>query len=304
MTNVLVLGSEGMLGHMLLAALRQVAGWRVEGTQFQDPGAPWYFDAEAGVEALARLDPAHTPFHYYINCIGLTKANIRETDPASVVRAIALNTTFPQALAGWAREMKARVIHISTDGVFSQGRGGFTESRTPDAADVYGQSKLLGEVKNNPAVISVRCSIVGPSPRERGGLLEWFLQQPEGAQIPGYTNHQWKGGTTLQFASLARTLLADQAFDALRQAGPVFHWAPNQAVSKFELLSLFKAVFAKGVTVLPVAAPSGVDRVLTSEIEAWRRLFPENLSLQGALQELKAFMQTEAYLTYSKGRWQ
>jgi dTDP-4-dehydrorhamnose reductase len=303
MTNVLVLGSEGMLGHMLLAALRQVNGWRVEGTQFQNPGAPWYFNAENGTEALAHLDPARAAFPYIINCIGLTKANIRENDPASVVRAIALNATFPQALAEYARSVKARVLHISTDGVFAQGSGELAESHMPDAQDVYGQSKILGEVKNCENFLTVRCSIVGPSPQERGGLLEWFLQQPEGAEIAGYTNHLWKGATTLQFAHLCRTIIDNGLFPSLRQEAAIWHWAPNQALSKCELLCLFREVFAKDVKISPAQAPQSVARVLGTQYAGLRRLFPEEQPLGAALQALKAFMDTEAYQTFCKGRW-
>jgi dTDP-4-dehydrorhamnose reductase len=303
MTNVMVLGSEGMLGHMLLAALRQVKGWRVEGTQFHNPNAPWYFDAENGVEALGHLDPARETFPYIINCIGLTKANIRENDPASVVRAIALNTTFPLALAEYAQGVNARVVHVSTDGVFAQGTGELTEDQAPDAQDVYGQSKLLGEVKHHAGFLNLRCSLVGPSPRERGGLLEWFLQQPDGAELSGYTNHLWKGVTTLEFVNLCRTIIEEGLFPSLRQEGAVLHWAPNQALSKYDLLCLFREVFAKDVKISPALAPAGIARVLGTNYTGLRRLFPEEHSLRAALQALKAFMETETYHTFSKGRW-
>lgn len=304
MTNVLVLGSEGMLGHMLLAVLRQVPGWRVEGTQFRDLAAPWYFDAQDDIEALSALDPKRETFHWFINAIGLTRANIRENDPVSVVRAIALNTTFPQALAEYARALNARVMHISTDGVFSTGQGSLTESRPADAVDVYGQSKLLGEVKNNPRVLNLRCSLVGPSPRERGGLLEWFLQQADGAQIKGYTNCLWKGVSTLQFADLCRNVIENNLFDALRQESPVLHWAPNQAVSKYALLNLFKEVFSKPVTVMPAEAPQETDRVLASQYDGLSRLFPREMPLRDVLRDLKNFMASEPYQTLFKGRWQ
>src|SRR5213076_2163354 len=110
-----------------------------------------------------------------------------------------------------AEEFGARVLHISTDGVFAGAAGACAEDAPHDCPDVYGKTKSLGEVTARE-VLTLRCSIVGPDPSARRGLLEWFLGLPDGMEVTGYTDSLWNGVTSLQLANLCQRIIQQDAF--------------------------------------------------------------------------------------------
>ena len=258
-----------MLGQAVLHVLSQEAGLQVEATQRLSPDDPWYFDAEADGGRVGERLGCWGRFDVVINCIGLLQADIEERDPESVRRAIAVNALFPHELAAAATAQGSRVILVSTDGVFSGTRGPYSEDDPPDAADVYGKTKSLGEVWR-PGVLTIRCSLIGRDPVGKRGLLEWFLAQPDGAQLPGYTDYLWNGVTTVQFAEMCRRLIVEDRFDEVMQDGSIHHFCPNKPVSKYELLMIFQTVFQKEVQVVPARqGDRPMQRVLRS---CWQRL--------------------------------
>ncbi len=262
--NAIVLGSRGMLGHMVLKVLEQQKEWEVRGVDSRD------FD----VETFTPQDVSG--YEYVINCIGA----LAGSDEAQMEK---VNAEFPLRLA---KATSAKIIHMSTDGVFSGKGGPYDESSPADATDAYGRSKLEGEV-NAPNVLNIRTSIIGPSPYKKKGLLEGFLSQPDGATVQGYTNHIWNGATTLQFAELCEKIIKTGMFDSLRQESSVFHFAPNGPVSKYTLLELCKEVWRKNVKIEPVEDPRGsVERVLTTKYEGIKNIFPHGISMRDALQQL------------------
>ncbi len=295
MIKVLVLGASGMLGHMVMEVLQRDKKLEVSGTCFNDPRDPWYFNAETGAKGLERICLAENPFHYIINCIGTTKDKIREEDSRSVLRAIAVNAAWPHELADFVRARDIRIMHISTDGVFANLGGEIEETRPFNCADIYGQTKSLGEIKTNPRFLNIRCSIFGPSPLEGGGLLEWFLQQPENTEIKGFNNHRWKGVSTLQFAQLCRKIIREELFDRLRQESGIFHFVPNQTVSKYELLNIFKAVFDKQIDIIPAEDRQAVNRTLATRYDSLKSLFASEIPMPDVVRELRDFMGSEAY---------
>ncbi len=263
--RVLILGGTGMLGGALWRGLSGVPGWRVRRSQRRDRSAPGWFDAlaqdaEARLDALLREDGGAD---FALNAIGLTKPEIKDGDPESEAAARAVNTEVPRALARAASRAGARVIHISTDGVFSGKAGPYDESAVPDPVDVYGLSKLAGEVAA-PHVLTLRCSIVGPDPEKRRGLYEWFKGLERGAAAKGYTDQLWNGVTTVQFAALCRAVIETGAFDRLAASAPVRHFCPNEPVSKHALLGLFNEALGAGVRVAPAVSGAAVNRILKS----------------------------------------
>src|SRR5208282_1528495 len=162
MSRILVLGSTGMLGHKMLERLRlhytDVIGFsRANG-----------FDARDAVEsivAISRYRPA-----VVVNCIGIIKQR-----PQDAEESITINALFPQSLQHHCEKLwGARLIHFSTDCVFSGNRGNYTEQDFPDPRDLYGRTKLLGEVSEGSA-LTLRTSIIGRERVNGHGLLEWFL---------------------------------------------------------------------------------------------------------------------------------
>jgi dTDP-4-dehydrorhamnose reductase len=255
--KVVVLGSQGMVGQTVFRHLSR-SGCEVIGTQFADPQSPWYLDATADARSWR---PIIEDVAYVINCIGVLKSAIDVQSAASLAAAIRVNSLFPHELARIAAETGARVIHISTDGVFAGGRTEpYVESDTPDCQDSYGWTKALGEC---PAenVLNIRCSIVGLDAIKHKGLLEWFLRQPDASLIDGFPDQQWNGVTSLQFARVCERLMQKSAFDCARRASSVHHFCPNSAISKLELLQTWRRLTNKNVEIHG-SDTRGADRLL------------------------------------------
>ena len=137
-----------------------------------------------------------------INCIGIVKQ--REAAKAAIP-SILINALFPHQLAEICQKRNVRVIHVSTDCVFSGNRGSYTEDDIPDPPDLYGRTKLLGEI-DGPGCLTLRTSIIGWELTQRAGLLEWFAAQ-RGRSIKGYRGAIYTGVSTTVLADLITTLL-------------------------------------------------------------------------------------------------
>lgn len=238
-------------------------------------------------EALDALWRKKGPFDYIINCIGVTADQIDESSNDSVMRSVRLNALFPHELAEWASRQGIRGIHISTDGVFS-GRGqSYDEMAQHDCLDVYGKTKSLGEV-HTANFFNLRCSIIGPSPFYHRGLMEWFLSQPDGGTVNGFTNEYWNGVTTHQLAALIALIIKGDRFDFLRQQSSVFHFAPFTAISKYELLKILAEVFERQISVLAAKSPRGrMRRILSSRYDHLKTIASCGLSLKEEIAILK-----------------
>lgn len=262
--RVLILGKNGMLGHMVEHALASDERFTVRGVgrvEF-DVFAPVIASRSEAIPSVLPLEKILTNTDYVINCIGITARHIRDDDPASVARAIRVNAEFPHVLAAVAAQHGVRVIHMSTDGVFSgQAMDPYTEDAIPDATDTYGRTKLLGESRALNT-LNIRCSIVGPSPMKREGLWEWVASQPDGATVDGYTNHIWHGVTTMQFAELCRSIAAGDRFDALRADGHLLHFAPNLPITKAVLVTAIAEAIGKRIAIREATHTQPMRRVL------------------------------------------
>ncbi len=241
-----------MLGHQMVQRLR--AGWSVVASA-RKPGDGVDVTGDVSDEAflarlLAQVDPT-----VIVNCTGVIKQRIHA---AALAEVCSVNVMLPHQLGIWAAEHDAKLIHFSTDCVFTGARTGpaYTEDDTPNASDSYGYSKAAGEVRFLKAALTLRTSIVGRE-RENGlGLLEWFLRQPDGGQVRGFTNHWWSGVTTVELSAIVATLLEREVpLSGLYQVA-------SEPVTKRELLELFAAAFRRRITITPFDAPEAVYRVL------------------------------------------
>jgi dTDP-4-dehydrorhamnose reductase len=190
-----------------------------------------------------------------INCLGSTKR--RGADRAELYGA---NALFPVHLAA-RLEPNQHLVHASTDCVFAGTRGDYRIDDELDAEDAYGFSKRLGEmIVWRPQVTVLRVSIVGPDPRPDGrGLLAWFLRQPTGTDVPGYTNHRWNGITTLEWAKLAHDVVVRRGRG---ESLPPIVQPGTPPVTKYELLTLFRDVYRTAHRIAPVRTAETVDRTL------------------------------------------
>ncbi len=136
----------------------------------------------------------------------------------------------------------ARLVHVSTDCVFSGSQGDYREDDACDADDIYGRTKLLGELHEAPAV-TLRTSIIGHELRGRASLLEWFLAQRETAR--GFTRAIFSGVPTVHLARIVR----DQVLPDPSLAG-LYH-VSAEPIAKFDLLTLIAAKYAKSIEIEP-----------------------------------------------------
>ena len=246
--RALVLGGAGMLGHRLWHELRQrMETFCTVRGRFEDYASLGYFDEPSVIAAVDVLQEADLRRAFAIakpdvvvNAVGMVKQRPEAHDATTT---IAVNALLPHRLADRAEEIGARLIQLSTDCVFLGSRGNYAEADTPDARDLYGRSKLLGEVDRGHC-LTVRTSMVGREIRSARGLIEWFLSH-RGESVQGFTRARFSGLTT---PALARVLA-----NVVEQHGDlhgVWHVAGNP-ISKFDLLAMVNDAFGLGTTLEP-----------------------------------------------------
>jgi dTDP-4-dehydrorhamnose reductase len=293
--RVLVLGGSGMLGSLLADAfgrerdLRVTASVRraelVEACAAAVPEVAWCRFEPLDAESFRFAD-----FDWVVNAIGVTKPLIRDDDAFERERALLVNALLPHRLAARARASGARLLQIATDCVYSGAKGGYVETDPHDALDVYGKSKSLGEVPG-PGVFHLRCSIVGPEPKEHKFLLDWLRAQPRGATLRGFSNHAWNGITTLHFARLCLAIVRGEVAPR-----PLQHVVPTGSVSKHGLLECLAARFGRrDLAIEPIEVPVPVDRTLATRDERANRDlwaaagYPAPPTVPRMIEELAAF---------------
>ncbi len=246
--KILVIGSTGMLGSAMLRILSEKLDLQVFGTARSEGAKRWFtpdiaariifgVDVEQHdtlIKAFKRIRP-----DVVINCVGLVKQLRDSEDP---LRAISINAMLPHRLAQLCDLAEARLVHMSTDCVFSGGKGGYREDDIPDAGDVYGRSKLLGEVTSTHS-ITLRTSIIGHELQSTHGLLEWFLSQ--GEVCNGFTKAVFSGLPAVVLAQIIRDVIITQP-----KLTGVYHVAAKP-ISKFDLLKLIASVYKKQIKILP-----------------------------------------------------
>jgi dTDP-4-dehydrorhamnose reductase len=253
--KVLVLGGGGMLGHKLCQVLS--SGFEVSAA-FRDAARYRELDPFRatrvldGVDAyeLASVEQAieATKPDAVINCIGIVKQLAEAKDP---IASLTINSLFPHRLLQLARKAGARLIHISTDCVFSGRKGMYTEADISDAEDLYGRTKFLGEVVDAPA-LTLRTSIFTST-----GLVEWFLSN-EGGCVRGFTMAVYSGFTTIALGRIIRSVLAD--FPGLHG---LYH-VSSAPINKYDLLELVRDAFGAKIAITPDASVA-IDRSLVSD---------------------------------------
>lgn len=268
--TVVVLGTSGMLGSMLVDFLGRNSGLDIIATvrneRYIDPlkehlgNVRWQvFSVTNGSEVMAQLKSLGK-IRWIINAIGATKPFSHDDDPAQRMHAIRVNALFPHWLAKAAEVADATVLQIATDCVYSGKGGRYIETDAHDAADVYGMTKSLGEAPMD-SIRHLRCSIIGPEAKGYFYLLEWFCRQPENGKVPGFTNHDWNGITTLHFAKICQGIISNDLTLPL-----VHHVIPANDIRKYDLVRIFADCFSRGdVEIDPVEAPTVTDRTLKTE---------------------------------------
>jgi dTDP-4-dehydrorhamnose reductase len=277
--KVLILGGAGMLGHRLLGELQARHETRVTLRQslaayascglFNERNAV----SDVDVCAQGRVEQVLTDFRpaVVVNAVGIVKQRPEAQDS---ILSIEVNSLLPHRLALDCRAVGARLIHLSTDCVFSGERGGYSESDRPDPLDLYDRSKLLGEVSSSNA-ITLRTSMIGLGLYRKTNLVDWFLAQK--GRVQGYRNAIFSGLTTAEISRVIATLIEKQP-----AATGLYHLSAAP-ISKFDLLSKLRERLSLPVEIVPVDEPR-IDRSLDStrfrkafsyQPPAWDRMLDE-----------------------------
>lgn len=259
--RVLVLGVTGMLGNAVFRVFGADPAWTAFATARADTARRWFPDARpdhfiTGIDAeneadLARAFDTAKPT-LVINCVGVIKQLASAKDP---LVTIPINAMLPHRLAKLCAAAGARLIHVSTDCVFSGKTGLYVESDFPDADDLYGRSKLLGEV-DYPHTITLRTSIIGHELGSASGLIGWFLSQS--GTVKGYRKAIFSGLPTVTLARLMRDAVAPRP-----DLRGLYH-VSAAPIDKFTLLGLVKHAYGKEIEITPDDSVV-IDRSLRSD---------------------------------------
>ena len=259
--KILVLGASGMLGNAMFRVLSETDEHEVWGT-VRSPGIHKLFDDVQALRLLSGIEVENADAlsdvlnkvrpNVVVNCIGLVKQFAAAGDP---LLALPINAMLPHRLARFCSLVGARLIHVSTDCVFSGKRGAYTESDTPDAEDLYGKSKHIGEV-DYPNAVTLRTSIIGHELESRHGLVEWFLWQE--VRVFGYTRALFSGLPTVEFSRIVRDFVLPKA--SLRG---LYH-VSSAPIAKYLLLSLVARIYEKNIEIVPDDSVV-IDRTLVAD---------------------------------------
>lgn len=257
--RVLVVGATGTLGHRVcmdwgerfecFGTVREPVAERVAGLL-----SPTTLIAGVTVEEPDSLRPAFEQAKpdVVLNCIGAVK---QAEAGQQAVPAIRINSLFPHQLAALCEEHSARMLHVSTDCVFSGARGNYSEKDVPDATDIYGRSKLLGEVAGE-GLLTVRTSLIGRELRGTLGLLEWLISN-RGGSVRGFSRAVFSGFTTTALAGELAHLITEQP-----GLNGIWHLAA-EPIDKLTLLTMLNEALDLGIRIEP-DADVAINRALDS----------------------------------------
>lgn len=235
MEKILIIGSKGMAGHIIKEYLLSkkydvYSTFRKSENGNQLEEKEFYldvFDKESLNSILEEVKPK-----FVINCVGVLNQFAEENPDI----AIYVNGYFPHYLDRLSKKYNYKLIHITTDCVFSGKKGGYVEEDFRDAESYYGRSKAIGEI-NNDRSLTFRTSIIGPDINKNGiGLFNWFMKQK--GEVNGYSNVFWTGVTTLELAKAIEASFSQEVTG-------LHHLVNNEKISKYKLLKLLKKYMKK-----------------------------------------------------------
>ena len=245
--RVLVLGATGMLGHTLFRFLSESDRHEAWGT-LRAEGDRRFFPASAQTRLLSAIDVLdHESLvrtfdrvrpDVVVNCVGLIKQHPESNDP---LHALPINAMLPHRLAQLCDPAGARLVHLSTDCVFSGRGGSYRETDPSDAEDLYGKSKFIGEVHDRRHAITLRTSMIGHELDSSHSLVDWFLSQH--GQVRGFSKAIFSGLPTIEFARVIRDRVLPRA-----ELWGLYHVAA-QPISKLALLRLIAQEYGKQIEI-------------------------------------------------------
>jgi len=245
--KVIILGADGMLGHKfvdILSKEHDVYGTvrRAEDRTIKNnkhlEKCKLFYGIDAKKFNLIEEKVSSIKPDFILNCIGLTKSLCSNKE---MLEAIYLNSQLPHMIAKLAARENSKLIHFSTDCVFSGELGLYDEKNIPDARDLYGLSKILGEVTSYDHCLTIRKSTIGLELNSTHGLIEWFLNKAN--SMEGFSRAIYSGITSVELARIVSfIMLRDEFINGL------FHIA-SEPISKYELLKKLSILIGKDINI-------------------------------------------------------
>ncbi|MFC1517420.1 dTDP-4-dehydrorhamnose reductase family protein [Candidatus Margulisiibacteriota bacterium] len=248
-TKILILGATGMLGHTLFTELSKNKDLTVLATSraAKKDLLAQYFPKELLQNILLNIDADNIKSieqviennrpDIVINCIGLIKQRPKASNSELMV---SLNEVFPHKLAEICKNLHCRLVHMSTDCIFSGKKGNYNEDDPSDAEDIYGQTKYRGEVKGSNC-LTIRTSIIGHELKGHYGLIDWFLAQK--SKIKGFSKAIYSGFPTIELAHIIENYIIPN-----NSLQGIYH-VSSEPISKYELLSLVAKIYKKQIKI-------------------------------------------------------
>lgn len=271
--KILVIGSNGMAGHMVSRYLSE-KGYLVDTAARSN--AKFFIDIENFSLTANFLNDIKDDYDFIINCVGLLVKDCNDRPD----RAAIINSWFPHAIEHVISKSRTRLIHLSTDCVFDGKQGNYSETDIHTEMNSYGRAKSLGEV-NNSKDITFRMSIIGTEIKPNGtGLLHWVLNNKE-QEIPGWENAWWNGITTLQLAKCIDLYIKNPSISG------IYHVVNNDIkINKYELLCLMNEVFDLKKTIIKTSGPKDINKILIDTKKSFDFQIPD---YRTQLTELKIY---------------
>ena len=236
--KVLILGGKGMAGHVMVDYFMKNTKYQVLYTSRDRKDQDSIFLDVTDLNSLEKIVDSVKP-DVVINCIGI----LNEFAEKNKLIALQVNSLLPHQLAKLVERNNGKLIHISTDCVFSGNEGDYTENSVPNGTSEYARTKQLGDIIDDKN-LTIRTSIIGPEIKQDGiGLFLWFMKQT--GEIKGYKNVYWNGVTTLELAKATEKMIENQVTG-------LYHLGNEEKISKYDLLMLMQQIFEKDdVTIIP-----------------------------------------------------
>jgi dTDP-4-dehydrorhamnose reductase len=275
--KVLVIGSKGMAGHIIRQYLKTNSEFEIHDiSRNVDNFSSTYLLDVTNFDDLSKV-LCKGNYSVVINCIGILN-QFAESRPD---QAIILNSYLPHFLSKLGGEMGFKLIHISTDCVFSGRKGAYKETDVKDGEGFYARTKALGEVVNERD-LTIRTSIIGPELKNGIGLFQWFMQQK--GEIYGYNKAFWSGVTTIE---LSKFILVKLDSDL----SGIVHLTNNEVINKFDLLQMLNFHFKnKSMSIVP-AMNKVVDKTLkNTRIDTYYKV----PSYENMIKEMKQWIQNNS----------
>lgn len=268
MEKIAIFGSTGMAGHVIydyLKSFKKYKLYNVARNQYtQDT---YILDIVYKTELNKYIKYLlGENVDYIINCIGMLIKTCEE-HPGE---AKYINSYFPHYLENEFYNKKTKIIHLSTDCVFSGKKGLYSETDITDGESIYAKTKTAGEIINNKD-LTLRMSIIGKELKENGtGLFHWFMKQI--GEVKGYTQALWSGMTTLELAKVIETIIRTKP-----KLSGLYQLAPDYSISKYDLLKLIQIIWKKhDVNIIPYEGKIINKILINNRKEEFEYKFPAN----------------------------